>query len=295
MEAADEILYGEEENRIVKIKKYLKDYEDSLRSVVVMDGRLGAYDLKRVLGTEENVFPNPKPVDLLLSLVSFATEPGDLVLDFFAGSGTTAEAVLRLNDANGGARTFILVQLPEPLAEDSVGKRAGFRYITKIAEERIRRVIAQRQKPDDPTLAPSPPRAEIGLRVFSLRESHYRVWAGPERTDDPGAYEQRMQLHIDPLVPGWEAQSVIWEAAIKEGYSLSSRIERVGGIESNAVYRVTDPEKGQSFRICLDDALDPPALKALALGKDDLFICRDKALDDTLAANLALQCRLKVL
>ena len=67
------------------------------------------------------------------------------------------------------------------------------------------------------------------------------------------------------------------------------------GITVNAVYHVTDPDKEQSFRICLDEELKPAAIRALALGKNDLFICRDKAMTDELVANLALQCRLKTI
>lgn len=88
---------------------------------------------------------------------------------------------------------------------------------------------------------------------------------------------------------------MIWEVAIKEGYSLDSRIEPVSDIKGNTTYRVTDPDKGQTFRICLDDRIKLSALKALNLKKDDLFICRDAALDDEVAANLALQCHLKTI
>ena len=65
------------------------------------------------------------------------------------------------------------------------------------------------------------------------------------------------------------------------------------GLKGNTVWRVTDADKGQSFRLCLDDELKPATVRDLALARDDLFICRDAALDDKLAANLALQCRLK--
>lgn len=84
------ILYGEDENRIVKIKKYLQEYEDTLRSVIVLDGRLGSYDLKRVFNTDKSIFSNPKPVDLLKSFISYSTSAHDIVLDLFGGSGTTA-------------------------------------------------------------------------------------------------------------------------------------------------------------------------------------------------------------
>ena len=104
-----------------------------------------------------------------------------------------------------------------------------------------------------------------------------------------------MKLFADPLLPGWKADDVIWEVAVKEGYCLSSRIEEESKANGKMVYRVTDPDKEQSFRICLGDKLTLAMVKKLNLSKDDLFVCRDVALDDELAANLALQCRLKTI
>ncbi len=87
---------------------------------------------------------------------------------------------------------------------------------------------------------------------------------------------------------------MLWELAVKEGYGLNSAITS-SKFGVNAVYTVTDAEKDppQSFRACLDETLAPDIAKQLGLTTTDLFICRDSALDDTLAANLALQCRLK--
>ena len=104
-----------------------------------------------------------------------------------------------------------------------------------------------------------------------------------------------MELFADPLVDGWKPESVIYEVALREGFSLTARLEKLSGTKSGTVWRVTDADKGQSFRICLDDELKPATVRALALAKDDLFICRDVALADKLAANLALQCRLKTI
>ena len=104
-----------------------------------------------------------------------------------------------------------------------------------------------------------------------------------------------MELFIDPLLDGWQPEGVIWEVAIKEGYGLTARIEPVSRITTNAVTCVSDPDTGQSFLICLDDRFDPATMEALQLSVDDLFICRDVALDDTLMANLALNCRLKTI
>jgi adenine-specific DNA-methyltransferase len=104
-----------------------------------------------------------------------------------------------------------------------------------------------------------------------------------------------MEEFADPLLPGWEPVNVIWEVAIKEGFSLTSRIEKLPDVDGNTVYLVTDPDRDQSFRICLDETLEEATVKALGLDKEDLFVCRDIALTDDLAANLALQCRLKTI
>jgi adenine-specific DNA-methyltransferase len=96
-------------------------------------------------------------------------------------------------------------------------------------------------------------------------------------------------------VDGWNPERVIWEVAVKEGFGLNCQVERLDDVSGNTVWRVTDPDKEQSFRICLDPTLDPEAMRSLNLARDDFFICRDVALDDSLAANLALQCRLKAI
>jgi adenine-specific DNA-methyltransferase len=85
------------------------------------------------------------------------------------------------------------------------------------------------------------------------------------------------------------------EVALKEGYSLTSKIEKTAAAKNATIYRVSDPEKQQAFRICLADKIPLGDLKSINLKQDDLFICRDVALDDEAAANLALQCSLKTI
>jgi adenine-specific DNA-methyltransferase len=282
MEADGKIIYGPDEKRIVKIKKYLNEYEDSLRSLIVMDGRLGSYDLKRVFETGEALFDNPKPVDLLFRLVSFTTQRTDIVLDLFAGTGTTAEAVLRLNKRDGGSRRTIMVQMPEAVPQDRPAYKAGYKTIAAIGRARVQKVIAALNG-----------KGELGLRCFRMAETNMRRWAGVE-TKDADAYADQLDAFADTLVDGWKPENVIWEVALREGYALTSQVEK-RKVEGQTIWRVTDPEREQSFHICLDDSLSVEAVRALGLKRENLFICRDKALDDTLAANLALQCRLKVL
>ncbi len=132
---------------------------------------------------------------------------------------------------------------------------------------------------------------ELGFKVFKLCKSNYKPWAAAEQKD-PQAYTKQMEMLADPLVKGWQAEDVICEVALKEGYGLNVNLEVT---QANGVQKVFDSEKGQAFYICLADKIKLTDLKPLTFKKDDLFICRDIALDDETAANLSLQCRLKTI
>jgi adenine-specific DNA-methyltransferase len=106
---------------------YAHDYRAKLSSIIELDGRKGANELKEIFPDSVKLFDHPKTVELLEELLSFVTFNSDIILDSFAGSGTTAHAVLNMNKADGGNRRFILVEM-EDYAED-------------ITAERIRRVI----------------------------------------------------------------------------------------------------------------------------------------------------------
>ncbi len=131
------LLYGPDENRIVKIKLHLKDYQDTLRSVIELDGRLGAYRLSTIFG-KDNVFDNPKPIELVKRLLAFTTGGSDLVLDSFAGSGTTGHAVMELNQEDGAQRRFVLVQMPHDSRE---WEKSNINICEQITAERVRRVM----------------------------------------------------------------------------------------------------------------------------------------------------------
>ena len=146
---------------------------------------------------------------------------------------------------------------------------------------------------------------DLGFKVFKLAPSNYRPWTGVDE-HTPEAYIKQMALFIDPLVDGWTAEDVIYEVALKDrGYGLNCRIESLGTVRDpaqpgqspprNAVYRITDPDKEQSCILCLADKIPPPLVQLLELDTTDAFVCRDVALDDETAANLALQCRLKTI
>jgi adenine-specific DNA-methyltransferase len=142
---------------------------------------------------------------------------------------------------------------------------------------------------------------DLGFKVFKLAPSNLRPWRGVGE-DAPDAYAHQMELFRDPLMDGWTVENVIYEVALKEGYGLNCQISPLplgkpapSEAEGMRAYRVTDPDRDQSFTICLDDHIDLADLSGLDLSPDDIFVCRDVALDDHVAANLALQCRLKTI
>lgn len=114
--ADDLILFGDDEDKIVELKVYAKDFLSKLPSVIDLDGRKGPNELKRIFGGSAP-FNNPKPAELITQLLTFVSGPNDIVLDFFAGSGTTGQAVLELNRQDGGNRRFILISSTEAVKD----------------------------------------------------------------------------------------------------------------------------------------------------------------------------------
>lgn len=135
----DRILFGKDHTKIVEIKVYAKDYQEKLPSVVELDGRTAAYELRDIFPDRKKAFDNPKPTQLVEQILSFTTRKNSIVLDSFAGSGTTAHAVMNLNQRDEGTRRFILVEM-ENYADETTRERvqrvaAGF---PESATDRIR-------------------------------------------------------------------------------------------------------------------------------------------------------------
>lgn len=241
---------------------------------------------------KKGIFEYAKPTLLIKSLIKIGTDKDDIILDFFAGSGTTAHSTLLQNKEDGGSRKFICIQLPEKLDEKSEGYKAGYKTISDIAKERIRRVIRGYGENPQPINA--------GFKAFTLTESNY-----PENTfifNLEKSSKDNQQAFITYLDKAKQNQlfdkendiSIIYENIVKEGLSLNSKVEKTL-LGKNNVYQVTDGE--QQFFICLENKLAPETIKEFTdkSNKDKLFICLESALDDTMAANLALNLDLKTI
>jgi len=247
--------------------------------------------LKQMFGSSE-IFDFPKPPELIQKLLAPLNEKDGIIMDFFGGSGTTAHAVLSQNKEDGGNRKFILVQLPEKFNQKSEGFKSEFKNISELAKERIRRVIRGYGENPQPINA--------GFKAFTLAESNYPENAFVFNLDKSS--EENQQEFIVYLNKAKQSQlfnkendiSIVYENIVKEGLSLNSKIEKIS-LGRNNVYQITDGE--QQIFICLENKIAPETINVLIdrSYKDKLFICLESALDDTMAANLALNLDLKTI
>lgn len=140
--ADGKILFGEDESKIIELKVYAKDYKEKLSSLIELDGRLGSYDIRGLFPNSKRIFDNPKPVKFLQSFIPYVIKENDIIVDFFAGSSSTAHAILDLSKNTAKTFQFIQVQLPQPTSEKSDARKNGYLNIAEVAKERIRRVIS---------------------------------------------------------------------------------------------------------------------------------------------------------
>lgn len=117
------MLFGEDESKLIELKVYVKDYRAKLSSLFELDGRIGTNEIKEIFPKNKRPFDFPKPTALIEELISFTTSGDDLILDSFAGSGTTGHAVLKLNAADQQRRKFILVEMKRSIAQEILAER----------------------------------------------------------------------------------------------------------------------------------------------------------------------------
>ena len=179
----DEINAGIEEGKYMLIPKSngmhivgklrnIKEDSSKFYSILKHLSAKGIEDLKK-LGLDK-YFDYPKPVSLISEMISgitlFSSKEGDIILDFFSGSATTAHAVMQLNAEDGGHRKFIMVQLPEPCDEKSEAFKAGYKNICEIGKERIRRA-GEKIKEEKPLTTQD---LDVGFRVLKLDDSNMK-------------------------------------------------------------------------------------------------------------------------
>jgi adenine-specific DNA-methyltransferase len=234
--------------------------------------------LEELFGEKILGFPKPKNLISLLSAQATTGAMSDLILDFFAGSGTTAHAVLDLNKQDGGNRKFILVQLPEPTG------RQDYPTIADICKERVRRVIHKLNEEDEGKLNVDGVKQEDrGFRVFKLAESNFRLW-NAYLPHDATALEQQLELHVEHIRAGRTTPDLFYEILLKSGFPLTTPVELLQ-LAGKTIHAVA----GGALFICLERVLTMELIRGMAESKPERVVCLDEGFagNDQLKANAA--------
>jgi adenine-specific DNA-methyltransferase len=269
--ANDELVVSKQKDEwSVNYKQYLRDedgVERGAKPYSVLDGpytQTGTAEINAIFG-DPKIFPFPKPSDLIKHFAQYANPDREFILlDFFAGSGSSAQAILNQNAEDRGNRKFISVQLPE-----STG-RSDYVTIADITKERIRRSIAKLNKDEEEKgeLADST-RLDRGFRVFKLAESNFKTWEA-EVSKDASALGQQLDMHIDHVLSGRSDEDLLFELLMKSGFPLTTPIEELK-LDGKAVFSI-----GGVFLICLDRSLTLEAIRAMADLKPSRIVCLDE-------------------
>jgi adenine-specific DNA-methyltransferase len=281
----DEIFFGKDGSAIPSRKSFLSEVKDGLTPVTILpytevghthesNQELKDLDL-------DGVFQNPKPTRLIERILELSTKSQEdhIILDFFAGSGTTGHAVLKKNAADGGNRRFICIQLPEEVQPSQSAYKAGFRKISQITIERIKRagqsIISNAPKPE----------IDVGFRIFKLANSsfpHNSFQYDQQKSEGENlkALEDHLQAAAQLRLFGDDGfPIVVTEIALKNGFGLFYTLERLEGFSKNTVYRILGNDKDAI--LCLDGELTGETIEALKAYRDHQLMVLKGALDTT--------------
>ncbi len=250
----------------------------------------------RELGLEK-YFDFPKPVNLIKECLRLSTVEDDLILDFFAGSCSTAQAVFELNQEDDRNRRFIMVQLPEIIDERKHPEAAKeFHTIANVGKERIRRVIAKMHRESEGrlNLSTHENQEDLGFKVFKLSRSNYRAWQ-----DYQGEDIQEIETLFDgietPLIDGWDKADLMTEILLMQGFPLDSTIIRQDAFTYNDVQLVCSDACAHHLFVCLNERIEDNTIEQSRLRPEDIFVCLDSALTDHSKMRLADVCNLNVI
>lgn len=252
------IWFGVNGDSFPRLKRYLSEVQqgkkaDTLwKSTSVGHNQEAKRELKKLFD-DNSFFDTPKPVRLISQTLQISTDENDVVLDFFAGSATTAHAVMKQNTEDGGQRRCISVQLPEPTDEKSEAFKAGYKTIAEISKERIRRA-AKKIAEENPEY-----KGDLGFKVFKLDSSNIKSWDA-----DFANVEQSLLDAVDNIKSDRTSEDLLYEILLKYGLDLTLPIETrdVGGKRAYVLGY-------GALIICLDDDVTLDTVSAIAALKQE--------------------------
>ena len=220
-------------------------------------------ELEALFGAK--VFDFPKPPSLIKYLLGFSDDPNGIILDFFSGSGSTAQAVIEMNIKDNGNRKFICVQLPEKTATDSVAYSKGFETISAITKKRIELVIEKYSKNTSNQLE-FYDTSKLGFRFFTLAASNFKFWRG-DMIENVADLEMQLSIFKKPIKEGSTSYDMLWELLIKNGLPLNTSIEKIN-VGKTFLYSV----KQNEMLFALDDINEEVIKKVLGLNPKSFIV-----------------------
>ena len=275
------VWFGKGGSNVPRYKTFLSEVSEGLVPLTIWKyqdvghNQEARQELKELF-SDEALFDSPKPVRLIRRMLDLSTteNEGDIVLDFFAGSGTLAEAILTNNDLDNGNRKFVLVQLPEPTVTKN------FKVISDITKERVRRVIKKLNGAEMGQLPIGEPQ-DRGFRVFKLAESNFKPW-NAQLLQNATALAKQLELHIEHIREERSPDDILYEILLKSGFPLTTPVETLI-LASKQVFSVA----GGALLICLEPELTMEVIRAMAAQKPERVVCLDAGFagNDQLKAN----------
>lgn len=264
------------------IKRYLSEVSDLTPRTLwkkdeVGSNRTSKNEIRNIFPESES-FDTPKPSRLISRMLRLCSAPleEDIVLDFFAGSGTTGHAVIEMNKEDSGNRRFILVQLPEK------NDNKDYPTIAHITRERVRRVIKKLNEADSSKLdLDDSTKQDRGFKAFKLSSSNFKVWESD--TSKVADVNETLSLFVDNIMPGRLQEDILYELMVKAGYPLSAQVETLS-LADKEVFSVA----GGDLLICLDKELTLGVVEAMVKRKPARILCLDEGFhgNDQLKVNV---------
>lgn len=265
--------------------------------------------LFKVEQTRDLPFQTPKPTKLLRLFIDNFLNESDIVMDFFSGSASTAEAIFSSSVELKKKQKFILIQMPEKTKEDESAYKMGFDNICEIGKERIRRAgkqilnQVQNDGKDNSLFAEESKenKLDIGFKVYCMQDTNFTTFT-PVSGQDENAQASlfaELEKNATPLVEGWKTENVLTEIILKQGFALDCDCKKVESFTHNTVYCIKDSEgpakRTTTMYVCLDSIIDAETIKSLKLDEKEKFVCLDSAIDDTSYARLCDKGRIETI
>ena len=273
------IFWGKEGKGAPQLKRYLNEVQDGrVPTTWWKFDEVGHNDAANkelsALFNSKTPFDTPKPTSLIAQMLRIATKNNDIILDFFAGSGTTAHAVMDLNQEDNGNRKYILVQLPEATDEKSEAYKTGYKKISDITKERLKRVITKLNYKE-------------GFKSFYLDNSNFQIFKEVKKRPSESLEEIEKMLKMsifaeNVLTQGAKELDLVYEVGLKNGFTLAATVETT--IKTTKYNFITLRESDRVYYFNFDKKIDNDITRDIPQGAK--LICYEKALDDSVKLNL---------